>query len=624
MPARSEFIDSLRSTIKDGRPPAVTDLRALADSGAASDFFRAGRIFASLEPGDQPFRPARIGILGTATIGPLEQILRGVLVASGILPTIDLGDYGAFDLALGAGDSPFAAREHDVVLCLLDDTYFLTKDWDASDVEALTDAVTSRVAALCELAVAAAERSSATILLHTVPLSAEVRDSVIGWHARTALSRCWSRLNTSLLELAEAHRRIEVADFAGVAAQAAVPVVDDRLRRFADLPYTDEALLLLATEVRRFLQAKMGLSRKVLALDLDNTLWGGVVGEVGTAGVQLGGLYPGNCYRDLQRTVLRLRQQGVILVLVSKNDESLVEAAFEEHPEMVLHLPMFSAVAVNWSDKAGNLRRAAADLDLATNSFVFMDDSAFERGQVARDLPEVALVPADGDPAYLIRSLLSRGFFDVMDVTSEDRRRPERYRTRAVRRRMVESFTSVAEYLESLGIEATITRASAFDIGRVAQLAARTNQFNLTGRRYDEAETAEMAGSPDHLVIACRVRDRLGDEGLVGAAWIDRGPDRWRVRNLVMSCRVLGRGVETAMVAWTARAARSSGVPIVEGRFARSPRNGVAAGLWTDSGFRLDGERDGEQVYVLKVDEAVDVPHWIRLREDSEGMADER
>ncbi len=246
-----------------------------------------------------------------------------------------------------------------------------------------------------------------------------------------------------------------VVDLVSALTEQPFAARDARLHRYADLPYTDGALHVLARQVARIVQARMGLSRKVLALDLDNTLWGGVLGEVGATGVELGGLYPGSCYLNLQRSARRLREQGVILVLASKNDAAIVEDALGDHPEMLLRSEAFSVTAVNWSPKADNLRQAAETLSLSTGSFVFMDDSPFERGQVGSELPEVALVAADGDPAHLVGSLLAPGWFDVLDLTETDRDRPALYRTRALRTEFEGSFGSSEDYLQALAIELT-------------------------------------------------------------------------------------------------------------------------------------------------------------------------
>jgi len=608
------LLDALRASVSEHRTPDPGVRRALAEVTDPALVRKAGRILAGLRPDGTDLRSVRVAVLATCTVGSFVPLLRACLVGAGVLPTIDAGDYGAFDLTLASAG--FASDgDPDVVCCLLEESYFLPKDWSAVDIDGIGRHVETRLADLCGLVAASVGRTSATLVVHTVPFPAELRDAVIGWRDRATLAQIWHRLNAGLLGLAAEHAQVVVVDLVGVLTDSPYPARDDRLHRYADMPYTDGALLALADQIRRVVQARMGLSRKVLALDLDNTLWGGVLGDAGPHGVQLGGLYPGNCYLYLQRTVRRLRQQGVILVLASKNDAALVEQALTDHPDVLLRPDSFSVSAVNWSPKVENLRHAAGSLNLSIQSFAFMDDSAFERGHVLSELPEVAVVAADGDPANLVRTLLSPGLFDVMELTDTDRQRPELYRSRAMRRDFSTGFSSSEGYLHGLGTEVVAEPLTSFAVVRVAQLAARTNQFNLTGVRFDESTTATMGADPEYLVASFTVSDRFGSEGIVGAAWVHRGPLAWRVLNLVLSCRVLGRGIELAIVEWLTRESRRAGVDALQGTFVPSGKNGVAAGFWNTAGF-VDGS-DG--VFTLAVDGAPDLaPAWVTLRERNE------
>lgn len=605
-----ELLTELRATREPS--PAIRNLLATTDD--ATLLRRAGRILADLPADTDGLRPVRVSVQATSTIGPFTPLLRASLVGAGLAPGIAEGEYGTFEISLAGGT--FAEGDPDLVCCLLDEGYFLPRDWSPLDPAGLADQLDARLAELRSLLTAGLARTGAAFTLHTVPLPAQVRDSVLSVSARAAICRAWYRLNAEILGLAELDPRIAVIDLVSDLAGLPVPARDERLHRYADQSYTDGALLALARGVSRVVRARSGLSRKVLAVDLDNTLWGGVLGEVGMAGVQLGGLYPGNCYQDLQRTIARLREQGVILVLASKNDPALVDEALSRHPEVLLRPEAFAVRAVNWSSKATNLRTAADTLNLAISSFVFLDDSPFERGHVAGELPEVAVLAADGDPAYLVDSLLRHGWFDVPELTDTDRKRPELYRSRALRTDFATSFGSSEDYLAALGISLLAAPVTPFEVGRVAQLAARTNQFNLTGVRFDEAATTALADDPANLVASFAVSDRFGDEGIIGATWIERVEDVWWVRNLVMSCRVFGRGIEFAIADWILRQADRSGVATVAGSYVPSGRNGVADGFWPRAGFH-PSEQDG--VFTATPGSAPSVaPSWITYRKRSD------
>lgn len=608
----SGLLQALRCAVEDRRTPAPevrASLVGLQDPALAR---KAGRLLDGLRPVDTELQPVRVAVLASCTVGSFEHLLRAGLVGIGAMPTITPGDYGNFELALASG----AFRQDgdpDLVACLLEESYFLPHDWDGADVAGLTGHLQLRLAEFRALIGTALQASTATLVLHTVPLPAELRDTLVSWRARAALAQAWHQLNADLLSLAAEHRQVVVVDLVSVLADQPFPARDARLHRYADLPYTDGALQALAQQVARVAQARLGLSRKVLALDLDNTLWGGEVGEVGAQGVLLGGLYPGKCYLDLQRTARRLREQGVILVLVSKNEPDVVAEALAGHPAVLLRPEAFSVSAVNWQPKAGNLRQAAESLNVAIRSFVFMDDSSFERGHVASELPEVGIVAADGDPAYLVGSLLGQGWFDVLDLTDTDLQRPQLYRSRALRSDFEGGFGSSEDYLQALGIELLAEPVTGYSVSRVAQLAARTNQFNLTGIRFDEASTAAMGADPDQLALALSVTDRFGDEGIVGALWVRCGASSWRVLNMVLSCRVLGRGIELAAIHWLARQAELAGADRLEGSFVATRKNAAAASFWQRAGF-TPAHEDG--VFHLDLRGSREpAPAWIEIRE---------
>jgi FkbH-like protein len=610
-----DILAGLRAAVAAGRTPGPALRHGLVTLDDPATLGAAGRILANL-PEDGALRPVRVDVVATFTLGAFPYLLKAALVGAGAGPVVRCADYGSFDLTMAG-----PAADADVLACLIDDGRLMPARWDAADVSALIEQVEARADGLRVALLATARRGRATVVTHTVPVPADVHDGLISGRARAAFAAAWHRVNASLLDLAAEEPRVAVVDLVTATAATDSPVRDDRLHKYADLPYTAAVLAVLAQQIRRVVQARMGLSRKVLALDLDNTLWGGVLGEDGPDGLQLGGLYPGRCYTDLQHAVRRLREQGVILALASKNNAEPVERTMAEHPEMVLRAADFSARAVDWAPKSANLRRMAETLGLSPGSFVFLDDSDFELGEVAAQLPEVAVLPAGGDPAHLTRTVLRDGWFDVPELTDTDRSRPELYRARAQRTEHAAAFATPREYLEALAIEVTGAPVTGYTVARAAQMAARTNQFNLTGELFDPAATAAMAAGPEHLVATFGVRDRFGDEGIVGAAWLRTAGPRWELANLVLSCRVLGRGVEFAIAGWLAQRAAAAGADRLAARFVATGRNGAADGYLDKAGFGPAGPDGWREI---ELDNRPDtVPAWIRLRDtrlrDTEG-----
>ncbi|MEU7555853.1 HAD-IIIC family phosphatase [Streptomyces sp. NPDC044571] len=612
------------TALRDG--PGHTDRDLAAALGAAEDpllLAEAGRLLEGVTadrlspaPVRRP-RPLRIAVAATFTADDVVPLLRAALLAAGLDTEIHTCPYDRLVLELTDPHSELAAFRPDAALCLLDAAALLPRDWDPSRLDDLAGTVRGRAETLAGAAAGFAARTGAAVLLHTVPLPRPDRAAVISHRGAAALGRLWREANIALLAAGETRDGLHTLDLEAALADVPGPVRDERRYRFGRMSWTPHTELAYAREAAAFCRAVAGLGRKVLVLDLDNTLWGGVLGDDGPAGIELGTLYPGDCYTDLQHRALALRRQGVLLAVCSKNEQSLVDEVLAGHPDMVLRPEDFVAVLADWERKDLRIAALAEELGLTPEAFVFADDSAFECGMVREGLPAAAVVHLDGDPAGHSLKLLAPAHFTQLGATATDAERTALYRDRRARTRLRTEHASAEDYLRDLGIRVTIGEADAFSLPRLVQLELRTNQFNLTGRVHGDAATRRLAESPEHLVLAVDVADRFGSEGIVGGVWLDRGTDRWVIRNLVLSCRVLSRGVEQAVLQYAAERARAAGAPLLEGLHTPTGRNRPAAGLYPSAGFDLtdDGPGpDGSLRYLARPEAlAALAPDWITL-----------
>ncbi|MCQ8242170.1 HAD-IIIC family phosphatase [Rhizosaccharibacter radicis] len=365
--------------------------------------------------------------------------------------------------------------------------------------------------------------------------------------------------------------------------------------------------------VGRLLGALRGVSSKVLVLDLDNTVWGGVIGDDGLSGIVLGqGSAAGEAFAAFQRYALMLGQRGVILAVCSKNDEAVAMQAFAEHPEMVLRAPHIASFVANWDDKASNLRRIARELNVGLDSLVFVDDNPFERNLVRRELPIVAVPEVPEDPALVPLRLADAGYFESLDVTGDDRARLQQYQANRQREAMAAEATDLDSYLADLEMRLRWKRFDEIDLARTVQLVNKTNQFNLTTRRIDDEEARAVMNDPDSFGLTFRLVDRYGDNGLIAVVICRREGTAFRIDNWLMSCRVLGRGVEQATLAAVAAEAARAGGDALIGLFAPSAKNGMVREHYDRLGFirvEADGADDAQAVrYALPLD-AVAVDH---------------
>ena len=366
---------------------------------------------------------------------------------------------------------------------------------------------------------------------------------------------------------------------------------DLRLWHSSRFPFTKEGGQLFAQRLFRFVSRRVTTPVKCLVLDADNTLWGGIVGEDGPTGIALGPEYPGSAFVDWQRRLLAFRRRGLLLALCSKNDEASVFEVLDDHPHMVLKREHFSAMRINWEPKPKNIAELAAELNLGLDSFLFVDDSAHECHAVRTAHPSVRVVRAPENPLELIRCLEDEPGVEVLSLTSEDRRRAEMYEEEGKRRAVAQQSSSPEDYLRSLQMVMSFHEDDKAHVPRIAQLTQKTNQFNLTTRRYGEAEIEGFMGEEGARVFAFSLADVFGDSGLVGVA-IGRGADAgvFELDSFLMSCRVIGRGAETAFLAEILARAEQAGFQRVRAAYLPTAKNGLVADFWTKNAFEETGE----------------------------------
>ena len=366
------------------------------------------------------------------------------------------------------------------------------------------------------------------------------------------------------------------------------------------------------------LEEEMALSRKkCLVLDLDNTLWGGVLGEDGVDGIKLGGDYPGKAFSYWQKSLLQLAHNGVILAVCSKNNERDVEEAWDKNPHMVLKREHFSALRINWRDKATNLRELAEELNIGLDSMVFLDDNPSERELVKQLLPEVT-VPDFPDKPYQLMPFFKRlveTYFRIYQVTAEDRAKTDQYRANAMRQAEMGRFADMESYLYSLDMQLEIIPADEHNIPRIAQMTQKTNQFNLTTRRYTEADVKQRLD--DGWRIYCMsVSDRFGDNGITGTIFLKPVDDTTvSIDTLLLSCRILGKGIEEAFFKTVFNLMRLDGYRHVTAEYLPTAKNSQTADFYDRMGLICTStDEDGAKHYEMKLDSVHEIKNYYNIR----------
>jgi FkbH-like protein len=368
----------------------------------------------------------------------------------------------------------------------------------------------------------------------------------------------------------------------------------------------------------RLFGALRGRSRKCLVLDLDNTLWGGVIGDDGLEGIHLGqGTAIGEAYVAFQRYAQRLARRGVILAVCSKNDENNATEPFNRHPEMVLKSADIACFVANWQDKASNLRTIAKRLNLGLDALVFADDNPFERNLICQELPEVAVPELPDDPSFYPQIIADAGYFEALAVTEEDRERGTQYQANLAREELRAGATDLEGYLRGLQMQLIVHRFDALGIPRIAQLINKTNQFNLTTRRYTQEEVRAIAADGSFIPLQFRLLDRFGDNGTIAVLIGRRVGDAVDIDIWLMSCRVLGREVEQACLNVMAAAAHAAGAARLTGQYRPTAKNAMVRDLYRRLGFTLLSDEAGTTHWELLLDRWQPVPVIMQLQDES-------
>lgn len=433
----------------------------------------------------------------------------------------------------------------------------------------------------------AAARTGIIFVVSTIDIPQRRVHPLISKRAEPQAAAFWRRgleeQSIPILELAEIASETGRGNF-----------YNKRVWYMGGMPFSQAGEKALALEIGRIWNAIRGRRKKCLALDLDNTLWGGVIGEAGAAGIELGTTGAGARYYDMQRRILDLKNQGALLAILSKNNLDDAIEGIEGHPSMLLRRRDFAAIRANWNPKPENLASIAKELNIGPDAFVFIDDSPLEREAMQIALPQVAVPAFPEDTAQLERFMIdvAREHFLLLQATTEDLGKTEQYLVEERRREQRSSFASVGDYLQSLGMALSVERLNPQNLPRASQLTQKTNQFNLTTRRYNESEMRAFMDSRDCRVYIGGLADKFGDYGKIILCIARTDGERAEIDTFLMSCRAMGRTVERAFLRHVEEDLASSGVENLAAIYIPTPKNGLTERFWPDAGYRRTENRD--------------------------------
>ena len=611
-----------RNLIQAGRHAAGWNpLReAIRCAGNRQTLVSADQLLSRARKMDRP--PARVkkrvALIGSGSLAFWAPVLRPIAFAADIDVDLLVGEFEQYQQEILSPDSPLAQFNPEVVI-LATNRHSLGLLDETADPDR---AVSSYIEPLKQLWTQCAQRWGASVIQHNFEIPEVDPFGRLSAALPGGRARLLQRINLALWD-ASTKANVAVLDVEQIAGSYGKQRWHDPTLWISAKQYpAPDALALLARHEASLLRALCGLTAKCVVLDLDNTLWGGIIGEDGIGGIRLGGTPEGESYIAFQRYLCGLRDRGIPLAVCSKNNPEDALAPFREHPEMLLKPEDFAVFKANWEPKPDNLRSIASTLNLGLDSLVFIDDNPVERASVRAELPEVEVPELPADPALFSTALHRSLLFEALSLTSDDRNRAGSYRENAQRQELLTSSTNVEEFLAGLKMRIELRRFDEANLPRIVQLINKTNQFNLTTRRTSAQAVEQLMHDPLSYTQFMRLHDRFGDNGITGILIARREGHRYRIDNWLMSCRVLGRRVEDIMLIALLRFAAREGASEILGEYLPTAKNGQVAGLYERFGFKDAGQSpEGGRLFLRRLDgSGLGFPDWGTVEDETNSI----
>lgn len=595
---------------------------------------RVGRVLQSLSlenwfqpdvsEGEVRPSPKRIAIISNFTCDEIQHHLRTILMAKDIYPEIYVAPYNQYIEEVLNPQSDLYHFKPDVLLCLIDEhivTDSLQTPWTVEQIESNLTQLSTRLDSLFNTYLS---RQSALVVVNTIPLAKGLLNQLIDYKSKNLFSLYWRQFNNRILEM-NSDQLVIIDTDALLQHRSVNQLRDERLSRYAKMHMSESLLNRIAIELSTIVMNMVGKTKKGLVLDLDNTLWGGILGDDGIAGINLGYGAEGEAFVNFQQALKQIQSQGILLTVCSKNNSDIVLQALHEHTDMVIKKQDLSWICANWEPKHINIQNIAKGLNIGLDSLVFVDDSAFERDSVSHYLPKVEVLDLPLSVENYLECLLDGGYFNCLKLSQEDYSRTEKYQREQERKEFFTQFESMEDYLHGLALSVDLFLADEASIPRISQLTQRTNQFNMTTQRLSTSEVSEAIADNNQRVFGIRCRDKFGDNGIVGAVLLDNlnSPSTAPVfSNFILSCRVFSRGIETAVLEAVLLWLKQSGYQEALGHYIASSKNQKVASFYLNNGFESMGDiRPGFARHNLaKMTPSCD---WISLNSSFEHKTEE-
>jgi len=521
-----------------------------------------------------------------------------------------IGGYNQYNQEILDDDSKLYKFKPDIIFLFIDtktllgDLYFDYHTRSQNEVNALLESILCTIKKLLSKLI---KKLKCKIVVHNFEVPTRSPLGIIDNKEELGFIEFVKKLNSELNDFCKNKTGVFVFDYDLFCSRHGKEnILDWKMYYLGDIKIGFKYLPYLCDEYLSYVKPLCSLSKKCLVLDLDNTLWGGIIGEEGLEGIQLGPDKNGKPFYEFQKYILALFKRGIILAVNSKNNPDDVMKVLREHPYMVLKEEHFASLQVNWDDKITNMKRIAEELNIGLDSMVFFDDDPLNREMIRKSLPMVEVVEMPEDTSLYLKTIMDLNSFNSFQFSVEDKNKGRMYAEQRKRKELSSKTIDITEYLRELKMVATIQKPTGFTIPRIAQLTQKTNQFNMTTKRYSEEDIKQFLND-EHLVFSVSVKDKFGDNGIVGVSIVDKY--NWMIDTFLLSCRVIGRKIEKVMMSYILEEAIRHKAKSVMGVYIPTVKNIPAKSFYEDMGFKPIEKNK----YIYHIDKGYTYPSFIEV-----------
>ncbi len=554
----------------------------------------------------------KVALLSSFTLNGLNEILHVKCSDMGVRYQSYISGYNQYNQELLNPESDYYKFCPDITFLILDIRNFLGDNFHNFHIlsdDAKKEFAKEKINHLENIIQNFEKNSNSKLVITNFNIPSYSPNGIIESKIKFGLHEMIEKINNSLRDISKTHNSIYVYDFNQfVSKHGEKNIFDYRQFHLGDIQITFNFMPYFGYELMSYIKSITGTNRKCIVLDLDNTLWGGVVGEDGFDGIELGQTANGKAFVDFQKELLSLWQQGIILAINSKNNFDDAMKVIHEHPEMILREKNFANIQINWNDKAQNLLQISDEINIGLNSIVFFDDDKLNQTRIKQEFPEVLTIELPEDPSEFSPLLKELNDFNVLQRTDEDTKRGQMYTEQRKRKELEKSVSNLDDFLKELDIKVKMKKSNEFLIPRISQLTLKTNQFNLTTRRYQEEEIKNFSSNTKFIVGCAQVLDKFGDNGITGVYIIKKNDKSWLIDTFLLSCRIMGRGVENAILSQILLDAQKNGIDEIQAEFIPTQKNQPAENFLSDFGFKKQDE-----MWIYKLNNEIKLPNHLKV-----------